>query len=293
MWWPQELKALSWFCLHETASSPSSWNWERLAIFVASGKKKRTGSLLTSVSELSFVVYSLWVCWVHHKVIPGGCWAGDFHPSPPSLMPAVSGVSCESPEKSLCSLLRQAGGFPDSVPPVPLPFYYLELQGAVVLLGMSEICVGFIQLLSCSNDSNKLLCVIGQADQDLRRPPKFGCFSVGLISRKDSPWWEEREGRNEETCGMCNLENLSLSLTWLHPGKEADANGSAWDNKLSWSMCFLYSLQYVLGGGGTGCIVCAYFWSLRRATQMLKRSKEELEIKEKDLQGGTVKADPE
>lgn len=39
--------------------------------------------------------------------------------------------------------------------------------------------------------------------------------------------------------------------------------------------------------------MCAYFWSLRRATQMLKTSKEELEIKEKDLQGGTVKADPE
>jgi len=58
-------------------------------------------------------------------------------------------------------------------------------------------------------------------------------------------------------------------------------------------MCFLYSLQYVMRGGEAGCIVCAYFWSLRRATQMLKRREEELEIKEKDLQGGTVKADPE
>lgn len=78
---------------------------------------------------------------------------------------------------------------------------------------MREICVGFMWLLSPSSDSNKLLCIIGQADQYLRRPPKFGSFSLGLISRKDGPRWEEREGRNKETCGMCNLENLSLSLT--------------------------------------------------------------------------------
>lgn len=91
------------FCLHETTSSPLSWNWERLAVFVASGKKKRTGSLLTSVSELSFIVYSVWVCWVHHKVVPEVFRVGDFHPSPPPLVPAVSGVSYESPEKSLCS----------------------------------------------------------------------------------------------------------------------------------------------------------------------------------------------
>lgn len=83
--------------------------------------------------------------------------------------------------------LRQAGALPDSVPPVLLRFYYQELQGAVVLLGMSEICVAFIWLLSRSSDSNKLLCIIGQSDQYLRRPPKFGSFSLGLISRKDGP----------------------------------------------------------------------------------------------------------
>lgn len=47
------------------------------------------------------------------------------------------------------------------------------------------------------------------------------------------------------------------------------------------------------GGGETGLTVCIYSWSLRRATQMLKRSIEELETKEKDLQGGTANAGPE
>lgn len=56
-----------------------------------------------------------------------------------------------------------------------------------MLGGMSEICVGFIWLLSCSNDSNKLLCIIGQADRYLKRSSEFGSFSLSLISRKDSP----------------------------------------------------------------------------------------------------------
>lgn len=57
--------------------------------------------------------------------------------------------------------LRQAGELPDYVPSVPLPLYYWESQGAVVLGGTREICVGFMWLLSCSNGSNKLLCIIG------------------------------------------------------------------------------------------------------------------------------------
>lgn len=41
--------------------------------------------------------------------------------------------------------------------------------------------------------------------------------------------------------------------------------------------CIHYNVSW--GGGETGYIVCTYFWGLRRATQMLKRSEEELEIK--------------
>lgn len=51
--WSSDLR--SWkHCLWERASH-SSWNWKRLTVFVASGKKKRTGSTLTSASKLGFL----------------------------------------------------------------------------------------------------------------------------------------------------------------------------------------------------------------------------------------------
>lgn len=94
-------------------------------------------------------------------------------------MPVVSAGSCESPGCNPSVLQQgQAGELPNDVPSVPLPFYHKERQGAVVLGGTREICVGFMWPLSCSTDSNKLLCIIGQADHYLKRSPQFGSFSL-------------------------------------------------------------------------------------------------------------------
>lgn len=74
---------------------------------------------------------------------------------------------------------------------------------------------------------------------------------LALFLELDKQEGQSLMGAEEEQGDMwqSNLESLSTSWTWLHPGEEADANGSAWDNKLYMSMCFLYSLQYVMGVG--------------------------------------------